>query len=162
MVACSSVIKYISRHFSSIDSNNLLSLPLEILHTIISSDELVIESEDSLFEFTQKPFKNRSQNQADEEEFDIVSFYEEVEFTRLSDSKFREFVENFSGSEMTAKLWRRLSSCFKSNTKKQNKNEVKKDRYTFKGKKIEYDGDTSHSSTTSQRKAAEMSLKITP
>ncbi|KAK8839262.1 hypothetical protein M9Y10_032193 [Tritrichomonas musculus] len=49
MVACSSVIKYISRHFSSIDSNNLLSLPLEILHTIISSDELVIESEDSLF-----------------------------------------------------------------------------------------------------------------
>lgn len=146
----SRIIKHIASHFYSIESSKLLSLPLKILHAIVASDDLVIESEDSLFEFIEKLFEyrsNRIQNDADDDDegIDIVSFYEEVEFTRMSDSKFIEFTENFSGSEMTGRLWGRLIGCFSANAKKRNKEELNEKRYKFKGKKIEYDGDTSRS-----------------
>lgn len=43
-----SVINYIASHFYSIDENKIISLPLSIIYSIISNENLVIDSEDSL------------------------------------------------------------------------------------------------------------------
>lgn len=136
-IDCSSIIKCIASHFYSIDETKILSLPREIIHSIISSEYLVIESEDSLFEFIEKLFIEK-----DNDEF--VSFLEEVDFEKLSECKFNHFIENFSGGKMTAGLWQKLRKCFYTSMKNQKELSSNKNRYSFHGKKIEFDGNESH------------------
>lgn len=128
----SSIINSISSNFYTINQNKLLSLPLRIVHSIISNENLVIESEDSLFDFIQKLFSSRKGVKSEEKEFDIASFFEEVEFGMLTDNKFREFIESFPVSEMTENLWRRLQKCFPASIEK-GKSCHKESRYLFKG-----------------------------
>ena len=80
-IDCCSIIKWIASNFYSIDENKILSLPREIIHSIISNEYLVIESEDSLFEFIEKLFSEK-------DNIEFISFLEHVEFERLSESKF--------------------------------------------------------------------------
>ena len=115
-------------------------LPLCVVHSIISNENLVIESEDSLYEFIKELFKERKEN---ESEIDKMSFLEEIEFTRLSEDKFNDFIENFSSGEMTGRLWKKLCKCFYTNMKKSSTNDVKNCRY-FKSQRIEFDGNESH------------------
>lgn len=137
----SKIIKYISSNFYRIEENKLLTIPAKILFSIIFDENLVIESEDSLFDFINKLFSEEKVN--DDEEINIISFYEEIDFTKLSQSKFEEFVSCFIGSEMTRNLWEKLSKCFYFNytSNKEKKNEG---RYSFKGKKIEDDDNSTN------------------
>lgn len=100
---------------------------------------MVIETEDSLFEFIEKLFREK------EDKYEIISFWEENDFTMLSESKFNEFIEKFPGSEMTAVLWQKLRKCFYTFMKSQpNVNNNNENRYAFKLNTIEYDGNESH------------------
>ena len=110
---CTNIIDFIASHFYEIEESKLVLLPIEILHAIILNDNLVVESEDSLFEFIRKVFNDKE----DDCEYGITSFYEGLEFTELSEDKFNEFIEIFSGSEMTEMLWKKLRICFYSNMK---------------------------------------------
>lgn len=137
-----SIIKYISSHFYVIDKSKIKQLPLCVIYSIISNENLVIESEDSLFEFVKDLFKEKRNE--DENEIDEISFYEEIEFTKLSEKKFNEFIEIFPSSEMTQNLWKKLCQCFYTNMNKPSTGNANEERYSFKGTKIEFDGNKSH------------------
>lgn len=76
-------------------------------------------------------------------EYNIIDFLELIEFDELSEEKSKEFVFEFNASEMTNSLWRKICSCFITNS--ENEKHVHKNRYTLKGEKFEYDGNTNHS-----------------
>ncbi|KAK8897927.1 hypothetical protein M9Y10_000160 [Tritrichomonas musculus] len=147
-VKCKSIVDYISTHFYSIDENKLLSLHSDILYSIISNEKLVIESEDSLFEFIEKLSKAKAKVK---EALDVVRFYEEIEFTKLSEAKFNDFIETFDINEMSHEMWEKLRQCFYS-CMKDSTEKVNKTRYLTastsckkqEGKKIDYDGNESH------------------
>lgn len=141
-INCSGIINYISSHFYDIDESKVKELPLCTVYSIISNENLVIESEDSLYEFIKELFKERRENE-NESEIEKMSFFEEIEFIRLSEDKFNDFIENFSSGEMTGTLWKKLCKCFYTNMKKSSPNDVKNGRY-FKGQRIEFDGNEYH------------------
>ena len=136
-----SVIDYIASHFSSIDENKIISLPQNLIYSIISNENLVIDSEDSLLEFIEKIFNQQEEDDEDDDE--IISFYEEIRFNELSENKFNEFIEKLSASKMTEKLWQNLRKCFYTNMKNQPQ-QANDNRYSFKRLKFEYDGNESH------------------
>ncbi|KAK8888408.1 hypothetical protein M9Y10_039478 [Tritrichomonas musculus] len=106
-------IEYISSHFYSIEQSDLAKLPKSILYSIISHDKLVIESEDSLFQFINELFDDEEE-ESDEnsDDFNIISFYELIEFSELSEKKFNRFLKNFSPDEITYPIWKKLIKCF--------------------------------------------------
>ena len=134
------IFDFIASHFYSIDQNKIIELPIEIIHLIVSNSNLKIESEDSLFDFITHLFDIKGKEQ--HEEIDIISFYEEILFDQLSESKFKDFIDRFSGSDMTDKLFKKLSKCFYVNMKDSSSNEDAKNRY--KCIKFDFDGNQSH------------------
>lgn len=145
------IIEYIASHFYSIDEDKLLQLPRPILYTIITHKKLKLKNEDSLFSFIQKIFSNENYDLEfdedeeeddrfeDSEEISILSFYEAIDFSSLSPSKFQEFVENFKSSKMTKTLWRKLYPCFYTNYTKTS--QKYSDRYLSKDQLFEYKND---------------------
>ena len=112
------VIEYISSHFYSIDRDDLMNLPLPILYSIISNDHLVIESEDSLYDFVTDLFENEDLNdESSSNDYDIISFYGLIEFSELSEEKFNDFLTTFNPSEITNSIWQKLNQCFYFNMK---------------------------------------------
>ncbi|KAK8835530.1 hypothetical protein M9Y10_042414 [Tritrichomonas musculus] len=108
-----SIFDSIAKNFNSIDAEKLLSLPKKILYSIISNPNFQIKSEDSLFEFIQKKFsKKYNSNNENEDDLSIIDFYEKVEFSCLSENKFREFIENLDFNDITSSLWSKLIQCF--------------------------------------------------
>lgn len=130
----SEIIDLISNNFDSVDHNKLLQLPKSILYSIIRSEKLKLENEDSLFDFIQKIFKFN-----DDDDFDKNLFLETIEFTELSKNKFIEFIEEFDESTMTKELWKKLCKCFYfiQNTKSEN-------QFKYNGHLFEYDGNVDH------------------
>ena len=121
------LLDFISSHFYCIDQNKILTLPNSIFYSIISNEKLKIESEDSLFEIIEKKFQTN-----EKDEYDVISFYEQINFEGLSENKFNEFIENFDTKQMSNKLWTKLCRCFYLNYSK-SKSEIS-DRYIKKQK----------------------------
>lgn len=147
-----SVINYLASHFYSIDQDKLLRLPKSIIYKIITNKNLKLKDEDSLIDFIQKIFsdsqygdeeEDNSKEEEDEEKIGIISFYESVDFSSLSESKFQEFTQNFESKTMTKTLWRKLNQCFYTNFTKTNK-KINKNRYIPKDRSIEFDGNEEH------------------
>ncbi|KAK8876532.1 hypothetical protein M9Y10_006749 [Tritrichomonas musculus] len=150
------IIDYIASNFHSIEQEKLLQLPKPILYSIITNKNLQLENEDSLLTFIQKIFINdeeeaedEKENQDSEENINITSFYEAIDFLSLSESKFQEFVENFESTKMTKLLWSKLYPCFYINYSQKNEQQKKnryfrKERYSLKDHHIDFDGDESH------------------
>lgn len=144
-------IDFISSHFYLIDKKELINLPKPILYSIVSNQNLKIESEDSLLDFIYDIFPNQEYEDEYEEEeeiddnFSIVNFYEKVEFIGLSEGKFRYFLKYLDSNEITNELWRKLCPCFYVNiqsSRRTNRNRYFKDQHIEK--KIEYDGNSDH------------------
>lgn len=129
----SNIIDYISSHFYLIDHKKLKELPLEIIHSIIFNSNLRLESEESLFDFINELFED------DHDSTELVSFYETIEFSNLSECKFDEFYDSFDFNNMSCNLWNKLCSCFY--TRKKTSNDIDKNiiRYITKRKVIEFD-----------------------
>ncbi|KAK8840841.1 hypothetical protein M9Y10_027668 [Tritrichomonas musculus] len=126
------IIDCISRHFYSFTDEQLLQLSKPLLYTIISNENLKINSEDSLLDFIDKIFADQNEQ---EEKSDILSFYEKVNFLNLTDSKFQEFIKNFNASEMTNSFWQKICDYIYN---RQIKVDPKK-RYFTKHRLFEYD-----------------------
>lgn len=106
------IIDQIASQFYKIDKNKLKVLSLPIIHSIISSDKITLESEDSLFDFINDIFSDdHDQSICD---MTIYTFYETVEFKSLSDEKFKQFLLDFDFSNLTSNLWSSLIQCFHS------------------------------------------------
>ena len=100
-------IEFLSSNFFSIEKSKLICLPKPILYSIITSDKLKLENEDSLYEFIKEIFAEN-----EDESFNEIMFYEEIEFTALSENEFNDFIENFNQNEMTEILWHKFIQCF--------------------------------------------------
>lgn len=127
----SDIIDFVASRFYSIDQKELKKLPKSILYSIISSDHLTLESEDSLLDFIHQIFDNH-----DGENLKITEFYEKVEFCELTQNKFNEFLNSFDINQMTNELWRK----FKEIISPYNKGNDQNRRYYSNGKLFEYDG----------------------
>lgn len=83
------IIDFISSHFYMINQNKLLTLPKSIIYSIISNPKLIIESEDSLLDFINQVFTNTNDANTEDDKFNnIFLFYENIEFSQLTDTTF--------------------------------------------------------------------------
>lgn len=109
------IIDFISSHFYKIDQNKLLTLPKSVLYSIISNSKLIIESENSLYQFINKLFLNinSEKEKLEKDKYNnIILFYENVEFSQLDENIFSQFISQFDFTEMTNLLWKKLCKCF--------------------------------------------------
>lgn len=128
------IINFISSHFYLIDETKLIQLPISILYSIISNENLTIKSEDSLFDFIEKYFNQNGEEK--ESDLNIFSFYEEIEFTELSENKLNKFIQFISPSEISNKLWQKLNKFFFI---KRTDDHLNKNRYLYQGRQLEFD-----------------------
>lgn len=138
------------------------------MYSILSNEHLQLQNEDSLFSFIQKIFLNddsdydyddEEEDNKDGDDISIISFYETIEFSSLSEEKFIEFLENFNSKRMTKLLWKKLYPCFyithqqtpRQSTLvkiiKEETEEKNKERYLPKLRTFEFDGNEEHLST---------------
>ena len=90
------IIDFISSHFYKIDQNKLLTLPKSVLYSIISNSKLIIESENSLYQFINKLFLNTNseKEKLEKDKYNnIILFYENVEFSQLDVNIFSSSYE---------------------------------------------------------------------
>lgn len=104
-----------------IDQKELKKLSKQILYRIISNENLKLSNEDSLLEFIEDIFQQQEKYNENEEKFSIEDFYEFVDFSFLSEEKFKDFVSNFDPNKMTTSLWRGLCNRFLNNKTKYNR-----------------------------------------
>lgn len=124
----SSLVTFIASHFYSIDQGEFLKLPRKIQYMIISNRELLIESEDWLFDIISQIIESQS------DEFNNILFLEQIEFTGLSEVKFEEFIDAFDFNEITGQLWLNLCKRFFLNSTKK---ELHKKHSIIKKKMLE-------------------------
>lgn len=117
------IIEFLASHFYSIEKSKIISLPKSILYSIITNEKLKLENEDSLYEFIKEIFSQTTNEIKEESSFNEIMFYEEIEFSSLSERKFNEFIENFNQNEMTGNLWKKLIQCFYSKQTSLNESE---------------------------------------
>lgn len=136
------LIDTISSNFYQIDQNKLKKLSTPILHAIISNEHLKIDNEDSLYEFIKEIFNEKEKEKESESELTIYDFYEGIEFVCLSDDKFKDFIESFDATRMTASVWQKLCNRF-LNVK--NDKRYAKQKVEPKSRQFLYDGNQSNS-----------------
>lgn len=103
-----SMADVIASKFYSLDKELLLKLSKSVLYSIISSDELKLTSEDSLLDFIDQIF-SIDENNKDSDEFNKTAFYELVDFSELSEDRFREFINSLNPNELSSPLWQKLT-----------------------------------------------------
>lgn len=103
-----SMADVIASKFYSIDKEILLKLSKSVLHSIISSDQLKLTNEDSLLDFIDQIF-SIEENNKDSDEFNKTAFYELVDFSELSENRFREFINSLNPNELSSPLWQKLT-----------------------------------------------------
>jgi len=135
MMRMTGKIDRIASHFYELDKNRLKRLPIEIVHSILSSEQLKVLDEDTVFEFIEEV----KEAHEEEEEFNSIEFYEEVELEFLSKDKLREFLTNIEMSDMTNRLFERMKSLIL----KDDKGKRETSRYIKRVQTIEYNGEES-------------------
>lgn len=102
-------VDFISSHFYSIEKPLLLSLSKTVIYSILSSSQLKLLNEDSLLDFINQLFSIEQNKNDDGDGLNKTAFYELVDFSELSDQKFKEFIDAFNPSELSVALWQKLS-----------------------------------------------------
>lgn len=102
-----SIIDFISSNFYQIEQEKLLNLSKSTILSIISNNHLLLNDEDSLFDFIEKLFPNNYENDSDE--FNKTHFYEQINFSELSEDKYKDFFDNFNYNDMTGTIWLKIS-----------------------------------------------------
>ena len=109
------IIDLISSHFYSLNPNKLFQLPKSILYSIISNKYLKLKSEDSLLDFIEQIFANSSEDEKEDSDFGLVSFYEQIQLNELSERKFVSFIQKLNSSQISHEMWTKLKKCFYMN-----------------------------------------------
>ena len=110
----SSLINFISNNFYSIDSNKFLKLPRSIQYLIISNPNLQITSEDSFYDIICQIIDREtfSEEYSNYETIENISFFEQIEFTLISENKLRDFLSNLDINLITNTLWHKICQIF--------------------------------------------------
>lgn len=102
----STLVEQVATNFSLIEPEKLLTLPMPFQYAIISNPRLRIESEDSLYDYIVELFENKQTH--DDEFYDDILFYEQIEFSALSPEKLNDFLSKLEIGEITNGLWSKL------------------------------------------------------
>ena len=129
-------IEIISQNFYLIDQNKLIDLPTSILYMIISNTKLRLNSEDSLFEFINKIFIN-----ANDDPSKIISFYELIQVSNLTDECFNQFLLKIDSNDINSTIWENIRKRFDVTNKKSFHQKTSSSRYGS----VFYDGNESNS-----------------
>lgn len=133
------LIEFISMNIESIDINKLLNFSKKILFMIISNEKLKFKKEDSFVDFIYKIFSNDA-DISDENEPNIISFFEKVDMSKLSKNKFIEFLQKLNPNEISTSLWENICNGFCSE-KQENEEECE---VNSNEKEFLYDGNQSN------------------
>lgn len=79
-------IDFISSHFSEIDQEKLKNLGVSHIESVISNPKLLLENEDSLFQFIASLYSENSS---------LSYLFENVDFLNISDDCVKHFYEIF-------------------------------------------------------------------
>lgn len=90
------VITFISGHFEDIDQRKMNNLPLEIIEEIISTENLKITEEDTLFEFILNLY---------EKDHMYSVLFEYFIFSNLSEKSPETFISMFELENINKKIW---------------------------------------------------------
>lgn len=136
------IVNFLSKNIESIEYKKFRQLSKKTLFSIISNEETRFDIEDNFIEFIFEIFSN--DDDENEEEPDIISFFEKVEFDKLSENKFIEFILKLDSDKITHTLWNKICSGFCYYKKEQNKNSDVKN-FLFDGnEKHQFEGIISH------------------
>lgn len=105
-------IDFISSHLYELIEEckeELISLSIDKLVTVISNSKVQLNSENQLLEFINELYSQNS-------EYSIL--YETVHFENVSIEMVSEFIEVFDFNDMTASTWKSISNRLKQNTLK--------------------------------------------
>lgn len=132
----SKIIEYIADKFESMDKQKLKQLSKPILYSILTSDKLKIENEDALKDFIDDVF-DFSSSSLNEENVDIVYFYEILDFSKLSLNKLSDVLDKIEIDKMTSTFWDKCKFIITRNNSSSNaKNKQKNENDLV----IEFDG----------------------
>lgn len=134
------IIDYLSNHLYLFKTSQLLSLPKSLLYKLISNPNLLVESEDSLLTLIQSLFTKSDHNStfSEDTEYDLLDFYELLEPTFLSDSKFSEYLLSLDHTELTNSVWTKLVNRFLHNDPQVEN--VQNNRYLRQHPSFDFDG----------------------
>lgn len=109
-------IDFAAKNFEKIDKEQLKKISHHTLESILTSDKLVLENEDSLLNFILSLRNSESKNETQIEQINesIAELLESVNFDYLSEDAFQRFLKEFDVSYMTASLFRQIGHAFKS------------------------------------------------
>lgn len=110
-------LTYISKNFYKIDRSKLLQLPRSLLYSIITNPNLQLKNEDQLFDFVQEKFSKKT---VLDDDFDIISFYEQINFSCLSEGRFTKFINEIEIDDISTQMWRQILPCFYCNFHRNN------------------------------------------
>ena len=106
----SETIDYMASNLYSFDEDQIIDLPRTVFHSILTNDNLTIESEDWLLDLIDK-FVSKETIKSEDGLSDSY-FYEEVNFDFLSEDKKKEFIEKVDPNELTGPLWHKIKRCY--------------------------------------------------
>lgn len=132
-------IEFISKNFIEIEQNqqsSLLNLPKELLSSILSNPNLVIESEDKLLNFINELYLKSN-------EYSIL--YEYILFANVQSSSINDFLTVFDFNDLNSSSWHSISNRLKQKVNQTESFQNSK-RYKFKETKsacndIKYTGE---------------------
>ena len=107
------VIKFVSHNFEEISKDELKTLNLYTIDSILRNEEFQLEKEDTLLEFLLDLYKENCEN---------APLFEHVLLNNVSDELFNEFIETFSIEDIDSIIWRSIIYSLKKN-KRRNKND---------------------------------------
>lgn len=111
-------IDFVSLHFSEIDQEKLKNLRIPIIESILSNSQLLLENEDSLFEFVTSLYLT---NPA------VSHLYEYVDFLYISAENMKYFYEIFDLTDINQSIWSEIIKRTISTQKVSSKHNYKKE-----------------------------------
>ena len=94
-------ILFAARHFYAINENDLSTLDFEDLSEILSSKDLVVDTETQLFDFILKLVKKRGNSYS--------PLFGNVLFEYIGDEEMADFVTLFNGNDLNETIWNAVS-----------------------------------------------------
>lgn len=122
----SEVFDDIAKNFESVDKKSLLNLPKNVIYTIISNKNLVIDNEDSLFDFIVDMFEGDDCKDDDDDEYNLLLFFEKVEMKNLSEKKCFEYIQKIDPNKMNGLIWNNICRRFDNSKSSDDNNNSKK------------------------------------
>lgn len=97
------ILNRLSNEFSTLEASQIKKLPKTVLYSILQNAKFESEDEDKLFDLV-----SAIESDDREERKAGASLYEEIDFSKLSSEKVRQFLSEFDYNDMTGVLWRNL------------------------------------------------------